>query len=151
MSNLHKETLLLWGVGLVGNILPTLLSLLFYLVGQKEMPGWHIFYQQGEFYLYSASFLSVTCYTFYTYKIKNTDWNSILFMVSSALICFVSLLYAWQLAGIVVSIKVIRNTSLLTFVITLGLSYYSSFLSFRKTDVNGAEKEGVKEILDSLP
>lgn len=146
----HKETIVFCIVSLLGNLLPLLIGLLFYIPNFSNWQGWNIFYADGQFYLYSASLLTSSAYIFYTYKVKNTDTNSFLFFLSSLLVLIISIFYAWQLANLNNDIEVIRNTSMSVFAITLILYYYSNLLNNKKIDVVAAQKKGVQEILDKL-
>lgn len=146
----HKETIVFCVVNLVGNLLPLLLGLLYYTANLDKWTGWNIFYGDGQFYLYSASLLTSSAYIYYTYKIRNTDWNSMLLLLSGVLILAVSVFYAWKLADSNNNIKFIRNSSVVVFASTLLLYYYSNLLSNKKIDVIAAQKKGVQEILDKL-
>lgn len=146
----HLETIVFCIINLLGNLLPLLLGLLFYAANLESWTGWNIFYGDGQFYLYSASLLTSSCYIFYTYKIRNTDWNSILLLISGILILIVSIFYAWKLANSNNNIDFVRNSSTLTFVFTLIIYYYSNLVSNKKVDVVAAQKKGVQEILDKL-
>jgi hypothetical protein len=137
-------------VSLFGNLLPILLGLLFYLANLDMWNGWNIFYGDGQFYLYSASLLTSSAYIFYTYKVRNTDLNSILFFISGIIILIVSIFYAWKLAESNNNIIFVRNSSIIIFSITLILYYYSNLLSNKKIDVIAAQKKGVQDILDQL-
>ena len=146
----HKETLMFCIISLLGNLLPLILGVLFYAVQDQTVSDWKVFYSDGQFYLYSASLLTASAYIFYTYKIRNTDFTSILLLITGLLILFVSVLYAWKLSGSNNNVSVVAYTSILVFVITVGLYYYANFLSNKKIDVIGAQKRGVEEILKAL-
>lgn len=146
----HKETTVFFLVSLFGNLLPLLLGLLYYTANKDELTGWNIFYDAGQFYLYSASLLTSSAYVYYTYKVRNTDWRSILLLVSGILILTVSVLYAWKLADSNNDVEFVKNSSMIVFTITIILYYHSNLLSNKKIDVIGAQKKGVQEILDKL-
>jgi hypothetical protein len=146
----HTETIVFCIVSLLGNLLPLLLGLLFYTANLDSWTGWNIFYGDGQFYLYSASLLTSSAYIFYTYKVRNTDWNSILLLATGILILTVSIFYAWKLAESNNNLLFVRNSSVVVFIFTLVLYYYSNLLSNKKIDVIAAQKKGVQEILDKL-
>lgn len=146
----HNETIVFCIVSLLGNLLPLLLGLLFYTANLDSWTGWKIFYVDGQFYLYSASLLTSSAYIFYTYKIRNTDLNSILLLITGILILTVSIFYAWKLAESNNNILFVRNSSVVVFLFTLFLYYYSNLLSNKKIDVIAAQKKGVQDILDQL-
>src|SRR5690554_5566833 len=109
----HKETIVFCIVSLLGNLLPLLLGLLFYTANLDSWTGWNIFYGDGQFYLYSASLLTSSAYIFYTYKVRNTDWNSILLLATGILILTVSIFYAWKLAESNNNLLFVRNSSVI--------------------------------------
>ena len=146
----HTETIVFCTVSLLGNLLPLLLGLLYYAANLDSWTGWNIFYGDGQFYLYSASLLTSSAYIFYTYKVRNTDWNSILLLVTAILMLTVSIFYAWKLAGSNNNLLFVRNSSVVVFLSTLFLYYYSNLMSNKKIDVVAAQKKGVQEILDKL-
>ena len=146
----HQETLIFCFVSLFGNLLPLLLGLLFYVANINQWEGWNIFFVDGQFYLYSASLLTSSAYIFYTYKIRNTDLNSILLLITGILILIGSLLYAWKLAKSNNNIVFVKYSSAILFAITLLLYYYSNLLNNRKIDVIASQKKGVEDILKKL-
>jgi len=146
----HKETIIFCIVSLIGNLLPLLLSLLFYAANLDSWNGWKIFYGDGQFYLYSASLLTSSSYIFYTYKIKNTELISLLLLISGILILVSSILYAWKLSDSNNNLIFIKISSIILFIITLILYYYSNLLNNKKVDVLEAQKRGVQTILDEL-
>lgn len=146
----HQETLLFFLISLFGNLLPILLGLLYYWTGTPDWVGWKTFYADGQFYLYSAAFLTSSAYIFYTFKVRNTGLSSILFILTLFLIILVSVLYAWKLSDVNNDMKFIRNTSLGIFGIALIAYYYSNFLNNKKIDVIEAQKKGIQEILNQL-
>ncbi|SFW76123.1 hypothetical protein SAMN02927921_04072 [Sinomicrobium oceani] len=146
----HQETFVFCLVSLCGNLLPILLSLLYYTANMNIWSGWEIFYNDGQFYLYSASLLTSTAYIFYTYKVRNTDSNSILLLITCFLVLIVSIFYAWKLAGSNNDLSFIRVSSIAVFILTILLYYYSNLLQNKKIDVIAAQKKGVQEILDKL-
>ncbi len=146
----HKETIVFCIVTLIGNLLPLLLGLLYYSGNSEEWAGWNIFYRYGQFYLYSASLLTSSAYIFYTYKVKNTDLNSILLLISGLSIFIVSVLYGWKISNSINELVFIKYSSIIAFVITLILYYYSNLLNNKKIDVIGAQKKAVQDILNKL-
>ncbi|AIN49920.1 hypothetical protein MED134_15751 [Dokdonia sp. MED134] len=146
----HQQTAVFCIVSLIGNLLPLLLGLLFYVANSNAWEGWNIFFTDGQFYLYSASLLTASAYIFYTYKVRNTDLNSVLLLVSGLLILVVSLFYAWKLSNTNNNIGFVKSSSGILFIVTLVLYYYSNLLSHRKIDVIASQKQGVEDILKQL-
>lgn len=146
----HQQTAIFCIVSLIGNLLPLLLGLLFYVANYNAWEGWNIFFIDGQFYLYSASLLTASAYIFYTYKVRNTDLNSVLLLVSGLLILVVSIFYAWKLSNTNNDIGFVKYSSGVLFLVTLGLYYYSNLLNHRKIDVIASQKQGVEDILKQL-
>ena len=146
----HKEAFFFSVVSLLGNLMPLLLGLLFYAANINQWTGLNIFYEDGQFYLYSASLLTSSGYIFFTYKIRNTGWNSILFFFSSFLLLVVSIFYAFKLADSNNNEPFILYSSMTVFIITIAIYYYSNLVNQKKVDVVKTQKEGVQEILDNL-
>lgn len=146
----YKEALFFSVITLFGNLLPLLLGLLFYAANINQWTGWDIFYGDGQFYLYSASLLTSSVYIFFTFKIRNTGLNSILFFISSFLLLIVSIFYAFKLADSNNNEPFLRYSSILVFITTIGIYYYSNLVNQKNVDVVQSQKEGVKKILDNL-
>ncbi|WP_340076665.1 hypothetical protein [Leptobacterium sp. I13] len=146
----HQQTAIFCIVSLIGNLLPLLLGLLFYVANYNAWEGWNIFFIDGQFYLYSASLLTASAYIFYTYKVRNTDLNSVLLLVSGLLILAVSIFYAWKLSNTNNDITFVKYSSGVLFLVTLGLYYYSNLLNHRKIDVIASQKQGIEDILKQL-
>tara|TARA_R110002096_G_scaffold28203_10_gene85649 strand:- start:3301 stop:3750 length:450 start_codon:yes stop_codon:yes gene_type:complete len=146
----HLQTIVFCFVSLVGNLLPLLLGLLFNVANYKTWAGWNVFFIDGQFYLYSASLLTASAYIFYTYKVKNTDSNSLLLLVTSLLILIVSMLYAWKLSNSNNDIMFVKYSSIVLFSVTLFLYYFSNLRSHRKIDIVASQKRGVQDILNQL-
>lgn len=148
--NKHKEPLLFTIITLVGNLLPIVFSLFYFLANPNKWEGWKIFYNQGQFYLYTAGLLTSAAYIFYTFKVLNTDTNSILFFLSSGLILFSSVLYVMYLVGSNNNLNFLFYSSMPLFLVSIILYYVGNFTNNEKIDVLSAQKKQIDQILNQL-
>jgi hypothetical protein len=146
----HSEPLLFTLINLTGNLLPIIFSLIFYGANPHKWPGWQIFYNQGQFYLYVAAFLTSAAYIFYTFKVINTDLNSILLIVTCLLILGASILYVLKIVGFNNEDDFLFKTSVSLSVITIALYYYANFQNSMKVDVVAAQRAGINNIMNGL-
>lgn len=146
----HSEPLLFTTITLVSNLLPIIFSLLFYAANPKKWEGFEIFYNQGQFYLYVASFLTSSAYIFYTFKVLNTDRNSVLLLITSLLILVSSTLYVLNLVGLNNDNIFLFRSSGILFALTLCLYYFANYQNSIKVDVIGAQRAGINEIMKNL-
>jgi len=150
INNNHKETIVYSAINFLGMLLPIIIGLSFFLFNEQQDFNWLTFYEDGQFFLYSASLFTASGYIFYTYKVTNFGLNSILFFICIACILFVSLLYTFLISGISANLNFLFWTSHLIILLSGIFFYYSSYLSNSKVDVIKSQKEGIKKIMDEL-
>jgi hypothetical protein len=147
----HRETLVYVIITIVGNLLPIIIGIIYYAANPEKWEGMGIFYTEGQFYLYCAAFLTTAAYIFYTFKVLNSDSNSVLLIISSFLILVVSLLYVLNIVGNNNNPNFLAYTSLFLFLISLGLYYYANYQNTVKVDVVAAQRAQINSILNQLP
>jgi len=147
----HRDTLVYVTITLVGNLLPIIIGLIYYTANLDKWEGMGIFYSEGQFYLYCAAFLTAAAYIFYTFKVLNSDLNSILLFISSFLILVVSLLYVLNIVGKNSNPNYLACTSLFLFLVSIALYYYANYQNSLKVDVNAAQRAQIDLILKQMP
>ncbi|MBW8048838.1 MAG: hypothetical protein FVQ77_00560 [Cytophagales bacterium] len=145
----HKETIVFCIVHLFGSLLPIIIAILYYLA-TNQWSGWNVFYQEGQFFIYSAALLTASAYIFYTFKIKNSDFHSILFWFSSFLIVFASLFYSFNIAGIFENLPFKKYSSIAFFGITLLIYYKANYTNQKRTDVIGEDHDNTRRLMNRL-
>jgi hypothetical protein len=147
----HKNTIPFFIVTLVGSLLPLLLGLLFFARNHR-WEGWTIFYGKGEFYLYSAALLTSAGYLFYSFKVKNYDIFSILFLITFGLIGIDAILYAFILSDKnPPDHNFLKYTSLGFFFFAVIVFYISNYMNYRYIDFLEKEKTEIQDIKNQLP
>jgi len=146
----HKDPIIFTIVTLIGNLFPTLLSVLIFSLDPNNSHEWNKLYNQGQFYLYSAAILTTSAYTFYTFKLKNTDWNSILCLISGFIIIIASIFYLLNLLGFNNNPTVLFKTSFIIFPITVCIYYYSNYINPLRVDLNQSQRDDINKIMDQL-
>lgn len=129
----HREAIIYSLVNLGGCLLPSIISFFYYLA-TNQLKTFSIFYQDGQFFIYSASLLTASAYVLFTWKKKNTDIFSCIFWFSAVILVISSLLYAFQTAGIFENEKFLKKGSLLIFCLTLIIYYFSNYQNSKKID-----------------
>ena len=146
----HKDPLLFTFVTLIGNLLPTFILLIIYIADQKGTHDWEGLFDQGQFYLYSASFLTTAAYIFYTFKLSNTDGKSLFCLLSCIFILIISILYVVHILGRNSDRDFLFYSSFGLFFIAILLYYYSNYLSPIKFDVNEYQANAINKIKNEL-
>jgi len=147
----HKNTVVGFIVTLFANLLPLVIGMLCVVAG-GTWSGLNQFYGSGEFYIYSTALLGPSCLVFYTYKKKNYDKFSLMFL-SSLFIAFVSsFLYALLIVDKVKYSQALSFSSYAILCLTIVIYYYASLTdqAKRSPDVVGQEREGVDKIMNQL-
>jgi hypothetical protein len=145
-------------ITLFGNLLPIFIGILFDIGFEKwswvDFPstgnGFYTYYKDGQGYLYCASLLTSSAYIFYTFKEKNTDLNSMIFWISLLCIFVASVLYAIFLAGGLKNRLLLRNSSLLFFLISIFIYYFSNYVNNKRIDVNSIHRQQIDAIKEQL-
>ena len=138
-------------VSLAGTLLPLLVLAIFLVANPSKWTGGYLFIQDGQFLLFSASLLSPASYIFYTWKLRNTDWKSIMFLISIALIIGVSILYGYKISGMFENIAFLGYSSILTFILTLIFYYVALYHQGTVLNIPEAQNKAIKNILNDLP
>jgi hypothetical protein len=138
-------------VTILANLLPLVLGVLWTIVRDK-WTSWEPFYAAGEFYIYSAALLGPSCYIFYTHKKKNYDRLSILFMLSSLVALFSSILYAFLIVDKTqFSHAVLEPSSYGILAYTVLVYYYANLTDqAKRVDILGQAREEIDEIKNQL-
>lgn len=145
-----KESLWFTIIMVLANFLPILISLLYYVSSDESLPGYTIFYDSGQFYLYAISFLISAAYSFFTYKTGTIDRFSILFWISAFFTLFISILFTFLLINRNTNIYFLKYASITSIVFSLLLYYYSNFEQSKRIDVNAIQRQQIDEITNAL-
>ncbi len=147
----HKNTVVGFSVTLFANLLPMVIGMLGVIAGGT----WNDlsqFYGSGEFYIYSTALLGPSCLVFYTYKQKNYDKFSLLFLTSLFIAFVSSFLYALLIVDKVRYSKALSFSSYAILGVTVLIYYYASLTdqAKRAPDVVGQERKGVVDLMNQL-
>jgi cytochrome c biogenesis factor len=135
---------------LVGNLMPFLLTVLYYSVATKNQPT-GIHYKDGQFYIYAAALLTSAGFIFFDFKKKVYDRYAIFCGISCALLIVASLVYAWQLAGTDIEPLTILNSSVGIFIVSALLFFYANLINQAKIDVKQVDRDNVKTLMEEMP
>lgn len=144
------------------SIMNTLYSLLFTLLpfwmglllvlSRGRWTDWSIFYNSGEFYLYSTSFASSAFLIYHNYKINNTDWRSIFTFFSLVVVLVTSILYAFLTSNREPQVNsFIKIASIVGILCAVLLYFYSQIIANRKSpNVGNYRNDEQEEIMENL-
>jgi hypothetical protein len=96
-------------------------------------PGFYVFVDDGQFFIYGASLFTPACYILYKYKDSDNFLHSLIFLVSILLLLLSAILFAGISAAsffeqkTLINFNFLRGSSLVIFV----LSIVSSFIAQR--------------------
>jgi len=147
----HKNTIVFFFLTLTATLFPLVLGVLWAVVRDK-WDGLEPFYNSGEFYIYSAALLGPSCYIFYTYKKKNYDRLSLLFLLSSLVALFASILYAFLIVDKTqFSRSVLTPSSYVILGYTILVYYYAHLTDrIKRVDIGAEERIDIDEMKNQL-
>ena len=147
----HKETIPYFLVTCIGSLFPFIIGTLF-LAKKGDDFELKMFYSAGEFYLYSAAFLTSAGYIFYNYKEKNYDIYSIFCLTTGLVVVFDAIIYALLISDHKnTNQNFIRWTSICFLLFSMVVFYIASYMNIKNIEFSKAEGHATKLIKDQLP
>ena len=147
----HKETIPFFIVTCIGSLFPLLIGVIF-LAKKGDAIELKIFYSAGEFYLYSAAFLTSAGYIFYNYKEKNYDIYSIFCLIAAIIVVLDAVIYALLISDNKNTDKnFIRWTSIIFLLVSFLVYYIASYLNIKNIEFLKAERKATDKIKNQLP
>lgn len=143
-------TIVSTSINIAGNVLPFLLTVLFYAVATKIQPD-GIHHKDGQFYLYAASLLTSSAFIYFEFKRKVYDRYALLFGLCCSLLAVASVIYAFQLAGTEIESTTIFNSSLGIFAVSVMLFFFANLSTQAKVDVQEVDHENIDNVMKEMP
>jgi len=110
-------------VAVFGNLLPLIVTLLFFWVFGPDSTGARVFYGDGQFYIYASTFYTTAGFIFLGYYIRINDRFFIGALIIGIALFTISTLYAWKIAVKAFDDSVLLWTSVVPFLISLPIYY----------------------------
>ena len=116
--------------------------------------SWSIFFDNGEFYLYSASLITPSAYILFTYKQKNYDllailfWLSILILIISAVL-FTAITATQSLTDkliIMINPAFLNYSSIVIFLFSIIIYYVANYTQNSRIDVGEKHRQEINKI-----
>ncbi|MFY0599320.1 MAG: hypothetical protein JXR03_06585 [Cyclobacteriaceae bacterium] len=156
-SRCHKNTITFAIINLFGSLLPLWLGALLLVAFSKWTTG-SVFWNNGEFYLYSAALFTQSAYVLFSYKKKNYDLFSILAWVSVIVLIISAVLFS----GLTTSLEIfqnekaqfnkefLRDTSMTAFCVSVLIFYFSSYLQNYDQEIGMRHRGEIDQIKNTL-
>jgi hypothetical protein len=153
----HKYTITAYIISLAGSLMPLWLGAILFFAFDSWL-GWSVFFDDGEFYLYSASIITPSAYILFTYKQKNYDsyallfWFSILILIFSAGL-FTAITATQALSNntpVKINPKFLGYSSLIIFLISVIIFYIASYAQNSRIDVGETHRQEINQIMNDL-
>ena len=153
----HKSTITSFIINLVGSLMPLWFGALIFFAFDKWL-GWSVFFDNGEFYLYSASLITPSAFILFTYKQKNYDLLAILFWISILILVVSAGLFTAITATQSLTDKLVLSinpsflgySSLIIFIVTVIIFYIASYTQNARIDVGGKHREEINQIMNEI-
>lgn len=158
-AGVHKQTLWFFVVTCTGGLLPLVFGAAisrFFL----EWQGWHVFWEHGEFYLYSAAFYTHSIYSLYFARKKDIPILNAMFWLSLLFLAFACLFYSAVATSLVTSLrgvlqpdaKMLLDTSVGLLLVSLFVYYFSNYVQNLKESISVEQEEHseITEIANQL-
>lgn len=151
----HGQATIALAITVVGSTVPIWGGYLLYQAFSKWNGEWAVFYRNGEFYLYTTSFLSSAAYIFYRHKRKDYDLHSwmfwfMLFVIGVATILFAALRVVSEITQVTdarMSPGFLQWTSSVMIAFSIAMLYWALVLQHkREPDLKKAEKKNVEKL-----
>jgi len=137
-------------INVIGNILPFLITVLFYAVTTTAQPD-GVHYKDGQFFLFASSLLTSAAYIFYDFKTRVYDFYSIFFFISFSLLLIVACIYCWQLAGKTIDEATTLKVSIPIFGVSVLLFYIANLRNQVNVDVKQRDNQQIQKIEEAMP
>ena len=153
-SKCHKNTITFAVINLFGSLMPLWLGALLLVAFSKWTTG-DVFWNDGEFYLYSAALFTQSAFVLFNYKRKNYDIYSILAWVSVVVLVMSAVLFS----GLTTSLEIfhsektqfdedfLKKTSIGAFILAVLIFYVASYIQNYDQELgmkHRTEIEGIK-------
>jgi uncharacterized protein with PQ loop repeat len=147
----HKSTLFQFVIKLIAHLSPFALGVILACILNK-WKGWSPFYSGGEFYIYAVALIGSSCYTFFSFKKKNTDRFSVFFALSSLIGFLSALLYAILIVSKAeFSQDILKPTSISILIYSFLMYYYAKYTEeTQKVDISAVERSEIDGLKDQL-
>ena len=153
----HKSTITSYIINLAGSLMPLWLGALLFFAFDKWL-GWGVFFDNGEFYLYSASLITPSAYILFTYKQKNYDLLAILFWLAILLLVISAVLFTAITATQSLTEKLIISinptflgySSISIFIASAIIFYVASYTQNARIDIAGKSREEINQIMNEI-
>lgn len=146
LSDSHRIAIVETGVILIFTILPTIAGISADLIN-SNLTTYSKFYKSGEVLLYSVSLLSGAYLVFNKFKVSASDWKRLISMIIVVVLLLLSLLYALIIVATNPNLVLIRNVSLIFFIISVVLFYNSQVLSNKNSPDISAQRTQEQEAI----
>ncbi|MCU0344647.1 MAG: hypothetical protein MUF28_12595 [Ignavibacterium sp.] len=153
----HKNTITAYIINLAGSLMPLWLSALLFFAFDRWL-GWGVFFDNGEFYLYSAALITPSAYILFTYKQKNYDplailfWISILILIISAVL-FTAITATQSLTNkLIISINpsFLSYSSIIIFLFSIVVFYIANYTQNSRIDIGEKHRQEIGKIMKDL-
>lgn len=153
----HKNTVTFIIINLFGSLMPLWLGALL-LIAFSKWTGGSVFWNDGEFYLYSAALFTQSAYILLNYKSKNYDWFAILSWLSIIILVISAVLFS----GLTTSLAIfeseksqfnqvfLRKTSTWAFIISVMIFYVASYVQNYDQDLGMKHRKSIEGIKKGL-
>ncbi|WP_433832548.1 hypothetical protein [Flavobacterium anhuiense] len=150
MKEYHKAALNETIFVLIFSTLPTILGFLkiYFFPTSNSSDG---LYKSGEFFLYAVGLLSSSYLVYNHFKVKKSDLNSLFSSGTIVLIVIFSLAYTIIANSNEANIERVKMTSILAFIFSVPIFYYSQVISNKHSpDIGAQRRSEQQQIEDAL-
>ena len=159
-----QSALMLLAVNAIGSLLPLIIGFISYQAYSKWQSDWSVFYRNGEFYIYSVSFLTTAGFLFFKNKNKHYDilaWALLLILLtiffSTTMFALLRVSQDFVVGGLKFSQTILSSTSWTLIIFSIVMLFCSFVLEQKNQtgpnlpEFHKQDQDDLNDAFDKLP